>query len=300
MKRGPAQMGAGPLRYSIAILLLVLLLPSLFVLLLVLLGLHVSKHFLHLLHALGDLGGEAAGNGVDPGVQDGLGIVSHKGHTVDKGLGVHLVHGIPVVVDLGAAPGHILTEGAGRHAGVGKAGGVTGVHPHLPLEGPALHFGVGLGIIVGGLAGAGAEQVSGQRSTQHINVDVVNDLIQLVLVHLAVLLGAHKADLLAAAPQETDGTLGRIGLEVVHSLQQGDTARAVVPAAQGINDGVEVSGEDQHLLGSLGAGDLGDDVPGGPLAGGLVQLQSQLLPLVIAYQILHVPHVDSHPGPAWG
>ena len=199
-------------------------------------------------------------------------------------------------MDLRAAPGSALADGGGGHAGLGKAGGITAGQLQLAVEGDALDLGEELESVEDLLAGGAGEVALAQGVAQHVEVDVVDDLLQVVLVGLAVLLGALQADLLAAAPDEADGAVGLVGQVVVEHLHNGHTAGGVVPGAGGPADAVVVGGEDHLLLGHPGAGDDGDHVVGGDhLALGLDD-QAEFTALVVPDQGLHVLDAHTHTG----
>lgn len=103
----------------------------------------------------------------------------------------------------------------------------------------------------------------GVDGTNHIVVEVEADLVGILLGQSAsVVEGADEADLLSAPPDEADLVLeALVLLEGADDLEDGAGARAVIVDTRAGGDRVQVSTEDDDVVGVALLG-LGNDVPG--------------------------------------
>ena len=70
-----------------------------------------------------------------------------------------------------------------------------------------------------------------ERDACHVEVDVEDSLLELVLMGLAVFSGSDEADLLSTAPQELHGPSRPVLIEVMHELHDCDGTGGIVPAS---------------------------------------------------------------------
>lgn len=197
-----------------------------------------------ILHVLGNV----AGNGE----LLRIGHVRHEG--VDKVdvrenvLGFHDGCRVIAVMDGGGVLRRNVSEGDGGYALVRKGGGVAGINVLPDLQGEALQEGKVLDemyqLILTGAAGAEASH----DAADHVQVDVENEFLQLVLVSRHICLGAQQAAFLGAAPDEAQGVAMRLGGEPLGDTQQADAAGHVVIGTQREGGGVIVSGENDGVL----------------------------------------------------
>ena len=102
--------------------------------------------------------------------------------------------------------------------------------------------------------------ISAEQRTCHIHVDAENDLGKLLFMCSNVCLTAEKTSFFGAAPDEANGTLGRIFEIMAEHFKNGGRAAGVIKNAVAVNDGIVMCGVNDHFLGEFGAGDLGDDI----------------------------------------
>ena len=200
-----------------------------------------------------------------------------------------------MVVNLRAAHGVQAGEGDCGHACGGEAGGVGGIGAQLGLHGIAPQLCLILDGVQGVLAGGAAAVLVADGHAGHVEVDIEDVVLHILLMGLAVLAGSHEADFLSAAPYELHGPAGALFLEVVHQLHDGDGTGAVVPDAGGIGYGIVMSGECDDLVLQIGALDGSDHVVGGAL--GLLGVQHDLHLFGLGeHQLLGLGNVDAQAG----